>query len=389
MTTKRRTFLQAVGLGAATALPAAATQAASAAMKRCRTLGLKYEEDNEFYSRFRFSPAKGLGFEEGIVRRDPTDIIKVGDVYYVWYTRTAKGPPHAGFDRATDTLRAYSWDLADLWYATSPDGKTWTERGVAVPRGPKGSFDHRSVFTPNVLVAGGRYYLFYQAAASLEQGRGRGDFAYNVIAMSRAKSPEGPWTKAPEPILKTGPHGAFDSRNVHDPSLIVREGKYWLYYKGHPDGPLGRDTRWGVPIAWGVAMADRPEGPYIKSRLNPVICGGHETIVWPYRRGVCALLYQGPEKFSLQFAEDGLNFVPKAYGLDVPRAAGLFRADNFIDTDRQPGPGITWGLYHTFRVSHGRWHYLARFDCDLSLKRGDRIRKKNEAVQRWLKEQRN
>lgn len=372
----RRDFLKTVGL-TATALAVSGcvmmAQKESVAMRRFRLQGLKYEEDNEFYTRFRDSPAIGLGYEEGVVRRDPTDVIKVGDLYYVWYTRTVKGPAHVGFDKATDTLRAYSWDLADLWCATSRDAKRWTEGGVAVRRGPKGSFDHRSVFTPNVLVVNGKYYLFYQAAASLEQGRGWGDFAGNVIAMSWADSPGGLWTKAPEPILKTGLLGAFDHRAVHDPSLIVREGKYWLYYKGHPGGPKNRDKRWGVPIAWGVAVADKPEGPYVKSKLNPVICGGHEVIVWPYRKGVCALLCQGPEKNSLQYAEDGLNFAPKAHGLDTPRAAGVYRADNFIDTDKQPGPGITWGLFHERR---DRWHYLMRFDCDLSLKKADRLRKK-------------
>jgi len=341
----------------------------SAAMRRFRASGLKFENENEFYTTFRTSPAVGLGHEEGVVRRDPTDIIKVGDLYYVWYTRTQESAAHVGFDKATDTVRAYSWDLADVWLATSRDGKTWTEQGLAVGRGPKGSFDARSVFTPNILLASNRYYLFYQAAADLSQGRGLGDFAENVIAMSWADSPEGPWTKAAEPVLRTGSPSAFDSRNVHDPSLIVRDGKYWLYYKGHPY----TDEPCEVPIGWGVAIADKPEGPYVRSDLNPVICGGHETIVWPYREGVCALLLQGPEKNSLQFAEDGLNFEVKAHGLDTPVAAGLYRADSFIDTDIQPGPGITWGLYH---VRRDKWHYLMRFDGDLSLERGERMREK-------------
>lgn len=379
---QRNSFKTAVVVAATIAMhcPAIMAQQKSAATTRFRTQGLKYEQDNEFYTGFKTSSAIGLGYEEGIVRRDPTDVIKVGDLYYVWYTRTAKGPAHVGLDKATDTLRAYSWDLADLWCATSSNGKTWTERGVAVRRGPKGSFDARSVFTPNVLVANGRFYLFYQAAADLSQGQG-GDFAGNVIAMSWADSPDGPWIKAPEPMLKTGPEGAFDHRNVHDPSLIVREGKYWLYYKGHPGGPTGRDKRWGVPIAWGVAVADKPEGTYVKSKLNPVICGGHEVIVWPYRKGVCALLVQGPERNSLQYAEDGLNFAPKAHGLDTPRAAGVYRADNFFDTDKQPGPGITWGLFHARR---DRWHYLMWFDCNLSLKRGEQINERLKRIAQHL-----
>ena len=396
---QRNFFKIAVVVAATMAMHTAAimAQTESAAMRRFRTQGLKYERDNEFYSRFTFSPAKGLGLEKGVSRRDPTGVIKVGDLYYVWYTRPPTGQPVVGLEKATDTLRAYPWDLSDLWYATSPDGKNWTEQGLAVRRGPKGSYDARCVYTPDILVANGRYYLFYQASADLSQGVSGWDFEDNVIGMSWADSPDGPWTKAPQPILKTGPEGAFDCKHVHDPTLIVREGKYWLYYKGTPGGPVRpgdwqgphkRDKRWGVIIAWGVAVADRPEGPYVKSKLNPVICGGHECIVWPYRKGVCALLVQGPEKNSLQFAEDGLNFVPKAHGLDVPRAAGVYRVGNFTDTNKMPGQGITWGLCHTSgRIGRNRWNYLVRFDCDLSLKRGNEIRKKNEETQKWLNKQ--
>ena len=440
MPTKRRTFLKTIGAAAAGAaivgspasnalsIPDATfasqtppvpameelVEGVSESVRRYLLNGINYEQDNEFFSVFERSPAIGLGYEEGITRRDPSDVIKVGDLYYVWYTRTQKGPSPVGIAEAlaNPSLRAFSWDLAEVWYATSPDGHNWTERGVAVHRGPEGAYDARTVCTPNILVANGNYYLFYQAAASLLQGeRGAGDFAGNVIGMSWAKSPDGPWTRSEAPMLKTGAAGEFDHRFIHDPSLIVRGGKYWLYYKGQPGGPLarghkptllsealdrqvqivkaegagsGRSARWGIPIAWGVAIADRPEGPYVKSKLNPVVCGGHETIVWPYRKGVCALLWQGPEKLSLQYAEDGLNFVPKAHGLDVPRSAGLFRADKFIDTEIQPGPGVTWGLHHAF---HDQWLYLVRFDCDLTLKRGEQIRRNNQELQKWIEQQ--
>jgi hypothetical protein len=41
----------------------------------------------------------------------------------------------------------YKWLNADIWYATSPVGVHWTEKGPAVKRGPKGSWDDFSVFT--------------------------------------------------------------------------------------------------------------------------------------------------------------------------------------------------------------------------------------------------
>ena len=36
--------------------------------------------------RVRYSPAQGLGPEKGVMRRDPSDIIKIGTLFYVWYS---------------------------------------------------------------------------------------------------------------------------------------------------------------------------------------------------------------------------------------------------------------------------------------------------------------
>lgn len=44
----------------------------SAAMKRFRG----NDSDNELYTRFRYMPVKGLGYEKGVHRRDPSSIIK-------------------------------------------------------------------------------------------------------------------------------------------------------------------------------------------------------------------------------------------------------------------------------------------------------------------------
>ena len=46
------------------------------------------------------SDAKGIGAENGVMRRDPSDIIKVGNFYYVWYS---KGTIFSGYD-ATDLV---------------------------------------------------------------------------------------------------------------------------------------------------------------------------------------------------------------------------------------------------------------------------------------------
>src|SRR5512144_1600103 len=61
---------------------------------------------------FRYSPADGLGPEADVMRRDPSDVIRVGDLYYVWYS---KGKVAHGYD-------------ATVWYATSRNGHAWIEK---------------------------------------------------------------------------------------------------------------------------------------------------------------------------------------------------------------------------------------------------------------------
>jgi len=64
---------------------------------------------------------------------------------------------------------------ATIWAATSADGYGygWTEQGQALRRGPVGGFDEHAVFTPSVLVYGGRYYpeLHGGAGAVLQRCR--------------------------------------------------------------------------------------------------------------------------------------------------------------------------------------------------------------------------
>ena len=363
----------------------------SASYKRFRENKIRFEKYNEFNTTFKFTAVKGIGFEKGTTRRDPSSIIKIDDVYYVWYTKPQANTELVGPQKATQNTRAFHWDLCDIWYATSKDGYDWKEQGIAVHRGPEGQYDYRSVFTADILVANAKYYLAYQAAGDLKQARWAGnhptggDFNKNVIGMSWADSPNGPWHRFENPILKVGSETAWDGEVVHDPTFVVREGKYYMYYKSagrvpwKPNISKGEFTKEFADLPHaiiGVAIAEKPEGPYQKSDYNPVLIGGHECIVWPYRKGVCAFLSEGPEANSIQFAEDGINFYPVKHGLEKPEAGGVYREGGFTDTDITPGQGITWGLSHVL----GEWNFLRRFDCDLSLKKGDRINKEYQKV---------
>ena len=359
--------------------PAAGAEPAaplSAATRRVRQVyGAAKDQASEFFSAFKYAPVTGIGKQPGVSRRDPSKVIRVGDTYYVWYTRRQSAPP-AGFADAGDAVPVWDWDLGEVWYATSRDGFHWQERGRAVARGPRGAFDDRSVLTPDILVFGGRYYLYYQVLQAPYRPR-----SIYQLGMAWAAAPDGPWQRWPEPVLRVGRpapellpgsddpdaltrFGAWDSHKLHDPYVLVRGGRIWLYYKGVP---FGRGYRHDLGCQWGVACAERPQGPFRRSPLNPVTNSGHETFLYPYREGVAAVTsLEGPEKNTVQYARDGLNFEVVGKVSAPPVAAGPYVPDAFADTG--DGEGITWGLAHLHHGARGTLpnSYLIRFECNLS-----------------------
>jgi len=292
--------------------------------------------------KYETSPAVNLGPEKGVMRRDPSDIIKVGDLFYVWYT---KGAMNSGYD-------------ATVWHATSKDGKTWSEKGEALARGPAGSWDEQSVFTPNILVTANEYWLFYTAVPKPFINSGP-EITKTAIGLAVSDSPDGPWKKLDSnPVLKTSDnHKEFDSLRVDDACLVVRDGKYWLYYKGRQWGNTPGNTK------MGVAIADKPEGPYVKSKHNPVVGGGHEVMVWPYGKGVVALIgHVGPKGTAktLRYAGDGVTFTKMADLRSVPHAPGAYRPEAFSDSGK--GTMIGWGLH--IGTTKGFFPFLERFEYE-------------------------
>ena len=318
-------------------------------------------EDNELYSLFKYTELKGLDYHNHdgtISRRDPSKVIFADGKYYVWYTHRRTPTPPQGAAKHTDTIPSRDWDLAEIWYATSEDGFTWEEQGVAVPRPPKPQVGWRSVTTTDVLQWEGKYYLYYQAY--MEASGTRGDDC--SVAVSYAASPDGPWIPLNKVVIPNGSEGEWDQYSIHDPYPLVYKGKIYLYYKSDFDG----NPR--LVRMQGLAISDNPLGPFEKHPLNPVVNSGHETTLFPFKKGIAALVIRdGNEHFTVQYAVDGVNFEIASMVSLMPVAAGPFVPDAFTNT--RYGNGITWGLCHnTLAGERGKSHsVLMRFDCDLSL----------------------
>ena len=296
---------------------------------------------------FTYQQVAGIGHENGCTRRDPSDIILVNDTFYIYYTKVI------------GRSEGY-WGT--IWCATSLDtGRTWTERGEVLGHGKNGSFDAHAVFTPNIIRANGKYYLFYTGVKPTP-GRTDGMFENNsrndktAIGLAASSTPLGPFTRVSESpaLLPSADPEKFDSYRVDDASLLWREGKYWLYYKGRSkkDGKSGP-----AHTEMGVAYSSRIEGPYTKYE-KPILPQSHEVFIWPYQNGVAAL---ASISSTLEFAPDGLDFLSHKQSIkidDRPNAPGAYRPD--LTQADVPHDGINWGIS---MIHHGKEAYLIRFNA--------------------------
>ncbi|PQV50611.1 glycosyl hydrolase family 32 [Jejuia pallidilutea] len=296
---------------------------------------------------FSYSEVTGIGKDSVYNRRDPSDIIKVDGKYYVWYTRMDK-PVRSGY-----------WGT--IWYATSEDeGHTWQEQGMALNIGEKGTFDSHSVFTPNILAYNNKYYLYYtgvQPTPGNPEGKFEGNSTtdFTGIGVAVSDSPDGPFKRvSKEPVIAHSEVSSdFDSYRVDDASMLVRDGKIWLYYKGRciehgKEGPKRTQM--------GVAMADTPEGPFVKYS-KPLIEKGHEVLIWNHNGGVASLASLSK---SIHWAKDGLDFNPLQENLEnIPMAPGLYRSHLENGNVGSSIPG--WGI--CMRQSKGEAH-LFRFEIN-------------------------
>lgn len=332
-----------------------------------------HPRNNELYSQFKYTKLKGFDYNGGdgtISRRDPSKVIFENGNYYIWYTKrhTSVIPVGAhNADQSNDTIPSTDWDLAEIWYATSEDGFTWEEQGVAIPRPSKPNVGWRSVSTADILKWEGKYYLYYQGF--VEASGKRGD--YCPVTASYADSPDGPWIPTNKIIVENGPKGAWDQYAIHDPYPLVHNGQIYLYFKSAFNRP---NPVW---VGGGLAIANDPLGPFTKHPLNPVTSSGHEVSLFPFREGVAAIIVKdGTEHYTIQYAEDWVNFEIASICELVPIAPGPFVPDAFTNT--KFGRGITWGISHFTNagVNGVNQHsILARFDCDLSLDTDDPVMK--------------
>lgn len=295
--------------------------------------------------KFTYQKITGVGVDTIYNRRDNSDIIKVNNTYYMWYTRM-DSPVTSGY-----------WGT--IWYATSQDeGFTWQEQGMALDLGKKGAFDSHSVFTPNILVHRGKYYLYYTGVKPTP-GNKNNEFEGNsttditAIGLAVSDSPEGPFVRVENnPVLEISDVTSdFDSFRIDDASLLVRDDKIWLFYKGRSiiDGKQGpKKTK------MNVAYAHKGEGPY-KKHKGALLDKSHEVLIWQKDGGVASL---ASINSSINYSKDGEHYTVIQDSLKkIPKAPGLYRPHLEKGNSDAEIPG--WGIS---MIQKKGLAYLVRFE---------------------------
>lgn len=126
------------------------------------------------------------------------------------------------------------WPAAvQIGYLTSPDGIQWTESSVSPVFGTDDvPYAGVAALASSALVEDdGTWVLYFYTWESRSGGRSAG-----AIGRATASEPTGPWTVDPEPVLKPGSDGVWDSLQVNAPSVVKTDDGYTMFYSGNSDG---------------------------------------------------------------------------------------------------------------------------------------------------------
>lgn len=128
-----------------------------------------------------------------------------------------------------------------------------------------------------------KYHLYYSRWPR-ETGH-EAWISHSEVAYAVADKPEGPY-KFVNISLSGTDSCTWDGATAHNPYIVLKDNKYYLYYVGTQGKPLqGEDTIKAYGPEWwkrrntqriGVAVADRAEGPW-KRLSSPVLTNSKDT----------------------------------------------------------------------------------------------------------------
>jgi hypothetical protein len=274
--------------------------------------------------------------------------------YYIWCTSVVEGHDgnyHMLYSRWSKKLGFAAWVTdSEVAYAVAgnPLGP-YRFQNVALPRRGALYWDGNCTHNPTVTRMGKKYYLYYMGTrggqleqrASLE-GSDWWDYRNNQrIGVAVADHPQGPWLRYDSPIVDISPDPtAFDSLMVSNPSAASRpDGGMLLIYKA----VIKTASHKGGVVRYGAAIAEKPEGPYIKQAGNIF---EHEGEGSPWMVAEDPFLWYGDDRYYA-VVRDVVGIFTGTEG-----ALALFESHNGLDWQASAHPKV---LGAAFQWEDGTW----------------------------------
>lgn len=177
--------------------------------------------------------------------------------YHLYYSRWPREYGMAAWVTKSEVAHAIS---------DSPFGP-YKFKDIALPvRGAK-YWDGMVTHNPTVHFYNGKYYLYY--TGNYGDGKITGSQLnwthrnHQRIGVAVASNPNGPWKRFDKPIIDVSADTtAADAQMMANPSVTkMPDGRYLMVYKAVA---RKRPQPFGGPVVHLTAIADKPEGPFVK-----------------------------------------------------------------------------------------------------------------------------
>jgi hypothetical protein len=253
-----------------------------------------------------------------------------------------------------------------------------------------------------VLEIDGRYHVWYSKNFD---GRPRANSGFTASIFHAVSEDGSSWCEDGEALPKGEP-GRFDACGVFTPTVFAWEGRIYMLYTAmpeafleapettpgaiglavadRPEGPWQRFEAPAIPCGdppeafdslrvddacvvlregkifayykgrakgakvgstqMGLAIAEQAEGPYVKYPDNPVLNSGHEVCVWPHGEGVGCLVSPMGPQKNTLQYSEDGRRFRKIADATPPMAPGPFRKDLSPGVATAPGSAASEGI---------------------------------------------
>lgn len=207
------------------------------------------------------------------------------DGYYVWDSSVIKanGKCYMFASRWKEEL-GFGWNWlfnseVCRFVADSPDDEFKFD-GVVLPRRGREFFDGMNTHNTCIKYFNGKYYLYYMGTTY------GGDIPFDDtpvddkycletwnrkrIGVAVTDRIDGEFIRKDKPLLEPRDCSHWDCTITTNPSVVILpDGKTYMIYKSR--------TAYGKPLRLGIAVADKPDGEFVRLTENPILETGDEN----------------------------------------------------------------------------------------------------------------